>query len=550
MASSSNPLVDPLPSATTPRRPRPGERPALLLTLTVAVIGLVFTGPFAYVVVQNFRLGADFSDIFGSSDTWSPLGRSVQLGVAVAASASVIGTTLAWLVARSDLPARRLVAVLAPLPLVFPSFVGATALITGFATGGLLERVVEPVGVDELPQLAGFRAAWFVLTLFTYPYVYLPVVARLRRLPASVEESARLLGRRPLGVFTSVVLPQARSAISAGALLVFLYTISDFGAVELLRYDTLTRVIFSNRLADRGTAMALSLLLGVLALLVVAIERRMVRHDVPVAASSRPTGLRVPLRRWRWPAAVGVVGFVGIAIVGPLASLAHWTIRGMASSRSRGSLGLDGDGLGSAVTNTVLVSIVAAIVTVAVVLPIAYATVHYRSRTGAIANTFVVGGFALPGLVTALALVFWVLSSTAFVRVYQTLPLLVLAYVIHFGAQGTRASQVAVGGVPRRLTDAARMLGAGPVRRFLSVDLPIMVPGLLAAAGLVLLSTMKELPATLLLAPIGFDTLATEIWASMETLSYAQAGLESMVLLGVSAMLTWLLVIRAADRLD
>jgi iron(III) transport system permease protein len=167
-----------------------------------------------------------------------------------------------------------------------------------------------------------------------------------------------------------------------------------------------------------------------------------------------------------------------------------------------------------------------------------------------VANAFVIGGFALPGLVTALALVFWVLSNDVLAGLYQTFPLLILAYVVHFGAQGSRASQVAVGAVSQRLDDAGRMLGAGRMRRFFSIELPLMLPGLGAAAGLVLLSTMKELPATLFLAPTGFRTLATEIWFSMETVSYAQAGLESMVLLAVSAVLTWLLVIRSADRLD
>jgi iron(III) transport system permease protein len=516
---------------------------------SVLVIGALFVAPFAYVVIENVRLGADFVDIFASADTWQPLRRSLQLAVAVSLSAAIVGTGLAWLVARTDLPAKRVFAVLLPLPLVFPSFVGAAALISGFAKGGLLDRVAAPLGV-ELPVLAGFRAAWLVLTVFTYPYVYLTVLARLRRLPSSVEESARLLGRRPWQVFVTVVVPQARSAISAGALLVFLYTISDFGAVQLLRYDTLTRVIFSNSLADRPTSMALSLLLGTLALVVVTAERGIMRSDVPDSATRHGTALITPLGRLRAPVTAGLVVFIGFVIVGPVASLANWTIRGVASTRTSGSLAVSGDSLAPAIVNTVIVSLVAAVVTVAVVLPIAYATVRRRSRSADVANAFVIGGFALPGLVTALALVFWVLSNDVLAGLYQTFPLLILAYVVHFGAQGSRASQVAVGAVSQRLDDAGRMLGAGRMRRFFSIELPLMLPGLGAAAGLVLLSTMKELPATLFLAPTGFRTLATEIWFSMETVSYAQAGLESMVLLAVSAVLTWLLVIRSADRLD
>ncbi len=520
------------------------------LTAVAAVIGLGFAAPLGYVVWQNVDLRADFLDVVWTSTTIEPLRRSLILATSVAISAAVLGTALAWLLVRSDLPGRRLWRILAPLPLVFPSFVGATALISGFATGGLLERVVQPLGIAELPELAGFRAAWFVLTLFTYPYVYLPVAARLQRLPASLEESARLLGRRPGSVFATVVLPQTRTAISAGTLLVFLYTVSDFGAVELLRYDTLTRAVYANRLVDRPTSMALSLLLGLVAIAVVAAERALVRRDPPLPGRTGGTGMQVALGRWRWPAAAAVVAFVGFAIVGPVSSLAYWTIRGVDSTRSTGSLAVSLDGLGRAVSNTVLLSLATAAVTVAVVLPIAYLTTRYRTTVGGAANGLVVGGFALPGLVTALALVFWVLNTPALVALYQTLPILLLAYVIHFGALASRASQVAVATVPPRLEDAARMLGAGRARRFVTVEAPMMAPGLIAAGGLVLLSAMKELPATLLLAPIGFDTLATRIWGSMDAVAYAQAGLDSMVLLAVSAILTWLFVIRAADRLD
>jgi len=440
--------------------------------------------------------------------------------------------------------------VIAPIPLVFPSFVGATALISGFATGGLLEQVVEPIGI-MLPELRGFRAAWFVLTLFTYPYVYLPAAARLQRLPASLEESARMLGRSPLEVFTTIVWPQTRTAVSAGTLLVFLYTISDFGAVELLRYDTFTRAIYANRLADRGTAMALSLILGVVALAVVAAERTLVRRDPPPRSSnSRGRGLILPLGRLRWPVFAVVATLYTAAIVGPLASLAHWTIRGVAASRTSGSLAIGTEGLLGAISNTVLVGATTAVITVGIVLPIAYLGVRHRTRIGGVAHGVFVAGFALPGLVTALALVFWALNTPMLGRFYQTLPLLILAYVVHFGAQASGTARVAVATVPRALEDAARVLGAGRVRRFLTVEMPLMVPAMLAAAGLVLLSTMKELPATLLLAPTGFDTLATEIWNSMDSVSYAQAGLESMVLLAVSALLTWALIIRVADRFD
>ena len=176
----------------------------------------------------------------------------------------VLGTTLAWLVTRTDLPGRRLWRVVLPLPLVIPSFVGATALLSALGPGGL---------VPFAPRIEGYWGAFLVLTLLGYPFVYLPVAARLSTTSPSLEEAARLLGDRPMHTVRKVVLPEIRDTVAAGGMLVFLYGLSDFGAVALMRYDTITRAIFSSRLFDRATSLTLGLLLAVLALAVVIVER-------------------------------------------------------------------------------------------------------------------------------------------------------------------------------------------------------------------------------------------------------------------------------------
>jgi iron(III) transport system permease protein len=346
-----------------------------------------------------------------------------------------------------------------------------------------------------------------------------------------------------------VVLPQTTGAIAAGALLVFLYVISDFGAVSLLRYDTLTVRIESARLFDPTTALALALLLAAVALVVVVSERGLARrrvHTEAVAAGRQP--LQAPLGAWKAPAVVFVTGVLAVGLVVPLAVLTQWTLRGIGEDRA--ARGIGWSEVWQPLLNTAGIAVVTAVVAVAVVLPVAYLTTRHRSRSGAVANALVVAGFALPGLVIALAVVFWVLRAPLVGGLYQTYPLLVFAYVVHFGAQSMRASQVSVSGVPRRMEDAARSLGSGRWRRLRTVDLPLMLPGLAAGAGLVLLSTMKELPATLLLAPTGFETLATRIWSATESAFFARAGLHALVLVALSALLTWLLTIRRLERLD
>lgn len=522
-------------------------RAPLALVAVASVVAAVFALPLVWLVRRNVELGSDVGDVLTSARTLQPLLRSLALAVTVAIAAAVLGTGLAWLVARTDLPGRRLWRIAGALPLVVPSYVGAAALLASVSDGGLVAEALAPLGVDRLPELRGFSGAVLVLSLLSYPYVYLPVLARLGSLPASLEESARLLGRRPSGVFTSIVLPQIAPAIAAGALLVALYTVSDFGAVSLMRYDTLTRGIYETRLFDQPTSVALGLVLAAVALTLVLAERAVLRGVPRTDATRTRVPHRVPLGRWRPVALGGVVALVGLALVGPVAVLGWWAARGWRNDAF--TVAGASDGLARPVLTTVTAGMAAAAVTVVIVLPVAYLTARYRSRVGGVANAVVVGAFALPGLVIALSLTLFTLEASVVAGLYQTTTLLILAYSVHFGGQALRASQVAVSGVPARMVDAARVLGAGRARRLLTVEAPLMAPGLAAGAGLVLLSTMKELPATLLLSPPGFETLATVIWNATETGALARAGTASLVLVAASAVLTWLLVIRNVEAL-
>ena len=541
-------LVDAPPVA--PSRALHGGAPRAPWRLTVAgaVIAVLFAAPFGYLVVRNLDSLSAALDAIASEQVLEPLARTLWLAATVTVACALLGTGIAWLVVRTDLPFRRVFAVAAALPLVLPSFVAALALVSAFAQGGLLE---DAFGIDTQLRVQGYWAAFTVLTVISYPYVYLPVAARLAGMPRSLEESARSLGHSPASVFRTVVLPQARGAILAGSLLVFLYVISEFGAVALVHYDTLTRRIYSARLLDPTAALAMSLLLGIVALAVVTAERGVGRRRRRIEASGgRGMPHQTRLGKWKVPAVLGLSTVLALGLVVPVAVLAHWAWRGISGGRSVLGRSADPGSLVEPAINTALLGIAAAVVAVALVLPVAYLTARYRSRIGGVANALVVAGFALPGLVLALSLVSWTLRSPILDRLYQTLPLLIFAYVVHFGAQAMRASQVAVDGVPRRLEDAARSLGAGRWRRFRTVVLPIMLPGLAAGGGLVLLSVMKELPATLLLAPIGVETLALRIWSAAEEGFFAQAGIAALVLVALSAVLTWFLTIRRMEALD
>jgi iron(III) transport system permease protein len=503
----------------------------------VAVIALVFALPGVFVALRTLQLGDELGSTLRA--TAAPLGRTVLLASTVSGTAAFLGTALAWLLIRSDLHGRSALRVLVVLPLVLPSFVGAAAFLAALAEGGVLRGVLGLFGVDR-PRLRGFWPSWFVLSLFTYPYVFLPVAARLLALSPALEESARMLGRSGVETFRDVTFPQLKKSIGAGSLLVFLYTVSEFGAVQLLGYDTLTRVIFAARLSDRATSFTASSVLVILALAVVVASRfQRVHHaEGPVRIHALDP---VHLGRWKG-AAMALVGFVvAFGLLVPIASLATWAWRGLVDGR------LAFDGLFDAARNTAGIGVLTAVVAVVAVLPLATLVVRYRSRASEVASVAVVGGFAVPGLVIALSLVFWTLNAPLVGGLYQTLPLLVGAYVVHFGSQALGAAEDSVRAVPSSLRESSRLLESSTVRRLATIDSPLMRPSLVSGGGLVLLSTVKELPATLLLAPTGFRTLATEVWGSYEDGFYAEVGVGGLTLVALSASLTWLLVLRGSD---
>jgi iron(III) transport system permease protein len=521
------------------------------LRVTGLLLAAAFAFPAAYLVWRNFTEDADLG-LLASRRVLEPLGRTLVLATLVSSSAMLLGTALAWVTTRTDVAGARFWRVVLPVPLVFPTFIGAAALIRTMNPGGLANDLLLTVGIDRTPEVRGLLGAWFVLTLFTYPYVYLPVAGALRSLTGSLEDSARVLGDSAWSAFRRICLPQIASSIGAGTLLVFLYTVSDFGAVELVRYDTLTRAIATNQLANPPVALALSLILLTVAATVVVAERSF-SHRLPEGGrhrSSRPT--IYPLGRLR-PLVTGFTALAAAAAIGgPMAALIDWSVDGLLRTTSGGRpLTIDGASVLEATINTFQVSALAAVASVLAVLPIAYLVGRYRSWSGSVANAVVISTFALPGLLIALSVRFWTLQSTwAFELLSDTMGLLIFAYVVRFASLAMGVTLVAVRSLPARLDDAAATLGASRLRRFVTIDVPVMAPALAAAGGLVLLSVMKELPISLLVSPIGFSNLATRIFLSFEDAFVAEAGIMAVVLVVLSFVLSWFLVLRRADHLS
>lgn len=507
------------------------RRPPAALVAAAATVALVMVVPVVYLLLRAGE-ATDPLGLVSSARVRRFVGNTLALGLVTTSVAVVVGVGVAWLVERTDLPGRRAWGLAATLPLVVPSYVGALALKAAFGPAGL---------VGEVPGLLGFRGAALALGLSTYPYVLLLARTALAGADPALEEAARGLGDRGLVLARRVLLPTVRPAAAAGGLLVFLYVLSDFGAVSILQYDTVTRGIFleyRSLTPERAPAALLGVVLVVLTLVAIAAERVIRGRAAPAAAvAGRAAPRLVHLGPWRWPA-VGAVGAVVAAGIGvPVGVVAYWAAVG--SSR-----GAAGSVLATAATTSFGLSAAAAVVAVAAAAPVAVFAVRHRSRLSRAVETLAGSGYALPGLVVGLALVFF--AARYLTPLYQTVTLIVVAYVIRFLPEALGSVRASLAQVDPALEEAARSLGRRPLAVAATVTLPLVRPGLAAGGALVFLTAMKELPATLLLRPPGVDTLAVRVWTGAAEGRYAQAAPAALLILAVSALV--LLPLRSGAR--
>ncbi|MCC6906193.1 MAG: iron ABC transporter permease [Anaerolineae bacterium] len=502
------------------------------LGLGAALIVLALLLPLAYLIIRAAGAApAQWSGLLAPR-VLETLSRSLILAVSVTLASIVIGVPLAWLTTRTDLPGRQAWGVLAAVPLAVPSYVGSFALVAMFGPRGLLhELLAVPLGLDEIPAIYGFPGAWLALTLYSYPYVYLTVRATITRLDPALEEAARSLGDPPSRILWRVVIPQLRPAIVSGGLLVGLYALSDFGAVAMLRYTTLTRAIYTQYTAsfDRTGAALLALMLVSVTLLILGIEGRLrgrAGRALPRRAT-RPARV-IHLRRWRWPAVVLCAAIPALAIGLPLLVVGMWLAIGLRTGEAFQIAWI------GPIWRSVLASGLAALATAACALPLGLLVVRYPSLIARLLDRGGYIGNALPGVVIGLALVFF--SATFAGPLYQTTAMLIFAYVVRFLPEALSPIKAALLQVSPHMEEAARGLGRGPLAVLRQITLPLVRSGILSALALVFLTTMKELPVTLMLAPIEFDTLATRIWSATGEAFYGRAAVPMLLLMLVSAL--------------
>jgi iron(III) transport system permease protein len=496
-----------------------------VLYLLGGIVALALLLPETFLIVQARDAGwGEVSRVLFRPLSAELLRNTVELTAVVAVATSLIGTAVAWCVVRTALPLRRLWGVLVVLPISIPDF------IMGYAWHSLS------------PSFIGLPAAALVMTLDLYPLVYLPVAAALRRTDPALEESARALGLGGWATFRRVIFPQIRPALVGGALVVSLALLAEFGAFEIVNFQTFTTEIFAELNVDQAAAAALALLLVALGIAVLLAEAlssggRRISRSGPQAA--RPPG-QARLGLWTAPALLGLGLLVAAALGVPLGTLAYWL-----TQSNNTTLPASTTLLGAAAA-TARYSLSAAVLATAAAVPVALLAGQRRGRIARAleSSTFLIQ--SVPGVVIALSLVFFAVRY-AF-PLYQQSSLLVIAYALLFFPLALVSMRASAAQASPRLAEMARSLGCRPAMAFLRVTLPLILPGVGAALCLVFLSSVTELTATLILVPTDVQTLATQFWAYQTNTAYGAAAPYALAILVLAALPNLALVALFARR--
>jgi len=508
-----------------PRRIGTMQQRQRALLLPAALLSFLLFLPILYVAMQAREVGwHTAAGLIFRPRVYDLLVNTLALDVFVTVVCVAIGVTAAWFTERTDLPGRRLWNVLVTLPFAVPAFVSGYSWISVF------------------PGLEGFNGAMLVLSTSYYPLVYLPVAAALKRMDPALEEVALSLGYSRLKVFLRVILPYLRPAIIGGGVLVALHILAEFGALAFVNYDTFTTAIFDQyELAfNSASAAMLTFVLLILCFIVLGlaglIQGGFSYATVRKGVSGRAERVRLAAHApWVLLAFTVLVVFaIGI----PFASLVYWLLTGSSAA-------FHWQEIAAALYSTITLGLGGSVLAVLFAIPLVILAVRHSGVFATIADRLPYFIHSLPGLVVGLTLVFFTVRSVNWL--YQTVPVLLLAYAMLYLPLAQSSIRGVLVQVPRQLEEVAGSLGKKPLAIFSRVTLPLIWPGVGAGFALVCLKVMSELTATLILRPTGVDTLATRVWEHTTNIEYAASAPYAMLLILISGLPVYLLTMRLSS---
>lgn len=517
----------------------PVKKLVSLNTLSGAVVTFA-TIPLIFVVYNSLLLPAEKWFVFWSGRLPELLWNTLSLATVVSIGSLLLAIPSAWFIARRQFPGRNIATWLMVLPLTIPTYVFAHIYTELLEDDGWLGQVWMGVFGENaiIPEPYGFGGAASVLSMASFSYIFLMARASLSRSSQTLEEAARIQGASPWEVLTRVTLPLLRPAIAAGIAVVVLHVLSDFGAVSMLRFQTFTLSIYlqmSGRFDFQGAA-GLSFILVILSLTFLILERFFRKRQRYYAGSqtravrTRQATPRETLAIWAW---IGVIALFSFLL--PLAWMVAWSWEAWVDK-------LIGSEFLTYSRNSITVAFIAGCLAVILALPIAL--YHTRKRS-MLSNTYLQlssVGFVLPGPVIALGIMTFVITLLPGVYAMGGISMLAMALVIRFLPLSVQSQESSLQQLTPSIEQAGRVLGAGPFENLWRVTLPMIRTGLTTAFVLVFIDALKELPATLLLRPTGFDTLPVRIWieASEEMLELAAPAALMLVIGSLPAL--WIMM--------
>nr|WP_178117899.1 iron ABC transporter permease [Pseudomonas sp. R5(2019)] len=473
------------------------------------------------------------------------LGNTLTLIIGVGVGVTVLGVSLAWLTSLCEFPGRRWLDWALMLPFAIPAYVLAFVFVGLLDFSGPVQTLLrEWFGPLRLPRVRSTGGVITVLVLVFYPYVYLLARTAFLAQGKGLMEAARVLGQSPLQAFWRVALPMARPAIGAGVALALMETLADFGAVSVFNFDTFTTAIYKTWYGffSLSSAAQLASLLLLAVMLVLYGERR--ARGALRTTNERPRGEALyHLHGLKALAASGWCLLVfACAFVIPLLQLLVWFWQ-------RGRFDLD-ERYAGLILHTLYLGAMAALITVSVALLLAFAR-RLAPTTGINAGVGLANlGYALPGSVLAVSIMLafsyldrevviplsgW-LGGAAKPMLLGSLAALLLAYLVRFIAVAYGPLENSLARIRPSLPEAARSLGSSGPHLFFKVYLPLLVPGALSAALLVFVDVLKEMPATLLMRPFGWDTLAVRVFEMTSEGEWSRASLPALTLVAVGLL--------------
>ena len=522
---------------------------AALVGLPVAVVAVSFASPPspAWLHIRETVL-ADY------------VANTVALMALVGVASALVGIATAWMVATRDFPGRRFLSWALVLPLAAPAYVVAYVYADLLEYAGPVQTMLRALGGwggSVLPPIRSLGGAALVLGLVLYPYVYLLARTAFESQAAALVDAARVLGAGPRRAFFGIALPAARPLVAGGVALAMMETAADFGVVEYFGVATFTTGIFRAwfALGERSAALQLAAWLFLVVAILVAAEHwaRRGGYGNPVAGGGKAR--LVVLHGWRGWAAYGAVALpfvLGFAL--PVVVLLRHAV-------ATGDP-LLGRAFGDFVLASVGVSGTAAVLTAGFALVLAYSGRLSRARGTPLAIRTATLGYALPGAILALGVL---APLTAFDKALAgllqthfdvragllltgTAAALVYAYSARFLTVAYNACQGGMEKIHRRLDEAARTLGATPGRVLREVHAPLLRGAAASAVLLVFIDAMKELPATLILRPFNFETLATRVYRLASDERLGEASTAALAIVAVGAVPALLLAVSTRRR--